>query len=364
MDNRESGAPIRSYMPQLDGLRAVAILLVAWSHWGPHEFHFRLPWGHSGVQLFFVLSGFLITDILLHAKAANPSRRGVLKSFYARRMLRIFPAYYVTLAVLWLLRVEETRAQIAWHALYLTNIRIFLSHSYDTILAHFWTLDVEEHFYLLWPCVVILLNRKCLARVAAGTILVAPLFRIVLRAWFPHLEGTVLMPSNADGLAAGALLAVVQWDKRQRLAYRQCQFRVCLPVFLVLQTAVIARGVEPPVESLRQTAMVVTFALLIGGAARGFRGVLGRALSLRPLVYLGKISYGLYLYHNFTPYAVREVLEWTGRGASALDGLPTAFRFAVLAGTTFVVASLSWMLLEEPLLGLKRHFRYAGARPS
>lgn len=153
---------------------------------------------------FFVLSGFLITRILLQSKESGASRGLVLRDFYARRVLRIFPAYFCTLAVLWVLEVGDIDRTIGWHALYLSNVYLCVHKKLGSLWAHFWTLSVEEQFYLLWPLVVVAASRKMLARIAVGAIVFAPLFRAAMRTGFPQLESTMLMPSCVDALGAGS----------------------------------------------------------------------------------------------------------------------------------------------------------------
>lgn len=344
------------YFVQLDGLRAFAVAAVAWSHWMPMEYQLRLPWGHFGVQLFFVLSGFLITRILLQAKASETPRRLVLRDFYVRRVLRIFPVYFVILAVLWVFELGDIDRTIGWHVLYLSNVYLCVHKTFQTYWVHFWTLCVEEQFYLLWPLVVVFASRRALAISAAAAIVFAPVFRVAMRTCFPHLEATMLMPSAVDALGAGALLAILGshpiWQRR----YRQIQFRVCLPVFLVLQFLAVVHGIEPATESLRHTTMTVAMVLVVSDCAHDCRGFAAEILAMPTVVLVGKISYGLYLYHNFMPYLVGPLLRSVGFDSSIFDTLSPGFRFALLGTMTLLIATLSWILVERPFLLLKRHF--------
>ena len=124
LDSADSKKPQAGYMPQLDALRAIAVISVAFSHWVPKPFQAGLPFGSSGVQLFFVLSGFLITGILLRCRAyENPMKS--LKGFYGRRFVRIFPLFYVTLLIVAILNLESIRDSIWWHVAYLSNFLFF-----------------------------------------------------------------------------------------------------------------------------------------------------------------------------------------------------------------------------------------------
>lgn len=152
-----------TYMPQLDALRAIAVLAVMFHHFVPARAQWPLfaaiPFGQLGVKLFFVLSGFLITGILLRARSKlGDQPRAVLSAlagFYARRSLRIFPLYYLVIAVCLVLNVPPVRDELLWLATYTLNLRISYQGWYPEHVAHFWSLAVEEQFYLLWPWVVL-----------------------------------------------------------------------------------------------------------------------------------------------------------------------------------------------------------------
>ena len=150
------------YRPQLDGLRAVAVLAVAWSHW-ERPYQFGIPFG-AGVHLFYVLSGFLITGILLEVRQQH-QRGAALRTFYIRRALRIFPAFYLTLAFAWWAEVPPLRETLAWHATYLSNAQIVLTETWPGAISHFWSLAVEEQFYLLWPWLIVFVPERLLLRV-------------------------------------------------------------------------------------------------------------------------------------------------------------------------------------------------------
>src|SRR5262249_40880734 len=152
-----------AYMPQLDGLRAVAVLAVVAHHTLPGPLVDALNPGAAGVRLFFVLSGFLITGILLGCREsmAQQGAGQALASFYARRFLRIFPLYYFALAVVLLAGVQEARDGAAWHLAYLSNV-YGVRQGWLGSLAHFWSLAVEEQFYLVWPALVLSLPRPWL----------------------------------------------------------------------------------------------------------------------------------------------------------------------------------------------------------
>ncbi|RUU12827.1 acyltransferase, partial [Mesorhizobium sp. M7A.T.Ca.TU.009.01.3.2] len=155
---------------QLDALRAIAVTMVLYSHFFAEGPSF---WGHIGVRLFFVLSGFLITRLLLEARSATEFETGpALRSFYIRRMLRIFPPYFAVLGFVWLVDLDQSRGSLVWHALYLSNFWYALHNNWNPwVLGHFWSLSIEEQFYLAWPLVVLLAPRRrfeaiCIAVIA------------------------------------------------------------------------------------------------------------------------------------------------------------------------------------------------------
>jgi peptidoglycan/LPS O-acetylase OafA/YrhL len=195
------------YMPQLDGLRALAVALVAYSHWIPLKYQTFFGFGIAGVQLFFVLSGFLITGILLRCREL-PERRNALRSFYARRFLRIFPLYYATLAACYVLGVNSARSSIFWHLAYLSNFYFFNLGGWEGPLSHFWSLAVEEQFYLIWPAIVLFVPQRYLAASIVGLWLSGVASRAVLPALLPETRLIIALPNmNFDALGLGAILA-------------------------------------------------------------------------------------------------------------------------------------------------------------
>src|SRR5689334_6993090 len=174
----QAAAPSLKYMPQLDALRALAVLAVMVHHFLPVD-RFIPPdyitLGFLAVRLFFVLSGFLITGILLSYR--SDTRDNALRRFYLRRVLRIFPIYYLTLFIALALQVRAIQLGAFWHLTYLSNYVAPFHPEWMGPASHFWTLAVEEQFYFVWPFIVLFVPRKYLAGTIIGTIALALLFR-------------------------------------------------------------------------------------------------------------------------------------------------------------------------------------------
>jgi peptidoglycan/LPS O-acetylase OafA/YrhL len=347
-----------AHMAQLDGLRAFAAGAVLVQHSLPVP---EFSVGLAGVKLFFVLSGFLITGILvrerehIHARGAAPWR--VMGVFYGRRFLRIFPLYYAVLLAAVLFQIPNMGRCLPWHVSYATNYLVAYQGDFSTdlSLAHFWSLGVEEQFYLLWPSLLLLAPRRWLTRVLIALTVLAPLSRVVVLFLTRNVvSAEVIMPSCLDSLGLGGLLAVC-WHHRAAVPGCRRFARVCLATGLV---AILVLRLGPIIWKgytvrlvLEDTAMSLVFVWLVAGAATGFRG-LGRVLlGSRPLVYLGTISYGIYVYQGVVP----KILESLG---CTLPKYPSVGALVVLPLITIPVAVVSWHLFEKPLNNLKRFLPY------
>lgn len=359
--DRSPGTPLR-YMPQLDGLRALAVLAVCFEHWeiAGKRFFRWIEWGHLGVWLFFVLSGFLITDILLKTKApieaGERSTWDSARTFYIRRFLRILPIYYLTLFVTALL-VPDIRRLFLWHVTYTTDFWTAL-HPHDYPYGiHFWTLGIEEQFYLAWPWIILLTPRRWLGKVTIAAIAVGVSYRALFQAGgLGHSKIAALgLPvlGNIDKFAWGALLAVFSElpDKRLRNGLATIGLWAGLPAVLLMEALYGHNPASRVVTMFSSACAGLFFTGVIAYAARGIRGPLGAVLQSRPLVYPGKISYGLYLFHPFVPLLF----------VAAHIALPGSvlIRFVLYGVTTLLIATASWYLFEGPINSLKRFFPYS-----
>jgi peptidoglycan/LPS O-acetylase OafA/YrhL len=348
-----------SRVPQLDGLRAIAVLLVVLHHW--LEGARALDLGNIGVQLFFVLSGYLITRILheFRDRRANGELGigEVLVRFHLSRAARIWPVALLTVSLVWMAGDRfDRREDMLWHALFASNLLFFQRGEFASNLAHFWSLAVEQQFYLVWPLVVLLIPARLLKPMVLAFVVAAPVLRLALVAmgFTRFAQYNVLPFANFDSLGMGALVAL--WS-RYPVAIAQAAWRLlgrvtlaAVLALLALRFASAAVGAEVPANP-EQSLYSIAFAWLVAHCARGMGGLAGRVLSWRPLVFLGVISYGIYVYHMFAPRAVGTALR--------VIGIPEEFHggvllFALSAALTMSVAALSWVLMERPILAWRQ----------
>ena len=376
--------------PRLDGLRGLAVLMVVLAHatlFGAERTKLdsllqALPsLGWSGVDLFFVLSGFLITRILLATRDSS----SYYGTFWARRALRIFPLYYLVLAFFLLIapRVPAlaeldrlwragAHPQGLWYWLYLSNWKVAFSGWDAQSLSIVWSLAIEEQFYLFWPFVVRALDERrllvaCVA-IAAGAVATRLLLHL---AGAGPLAGYVATPCRLDPLAIGAAIAVLSRRPGGLAPYAERARWVLFVAFWLFGTMALyfradarLRTIETLTQNMNPTVQIAGFALLAVGfgallvatvtAPAG--SFLARFFALAPLREIGRVSYAIYLIH---------VAVWTAIRAPLMAVIrPWPYPLAQLAAwasvvlLSYAIAWVSWTLLESRVLALKRHFPY------
>jgi peptidoglycan/LPS O-acetylase OafA/YrhL len=299
------------------------------------------------------LSGFLITGILLEDLARSKTPGAAIRGFYIRRIFRLVPAFYAVLLVLALLGIGGIESSWPWHAAYLSNFYM-ASGGTESVL---WTLAVEEQFYLLWPLVLILTPRKWLIPVAIGMILLAQVSKIVPLAFGTRLS-FYLLPWQIDLLGIGCLFAILSFRNGRRNQFewftRQNQWLLgVLGVFLfslaVLDWFVHGGGIMRYL--FLNPLCALFFAWLVLMCARGWTGWLKPVFDNPVLQYIGRISYGIYLIHNWMPDIVEKFL----------GPLPKYQAAPIVVLLTFGICALSWRYFEQPLIRFGRRLSYAGA---
>lgn len=347
---------IDGYQPQFDGLRALAVLTVMVDHFSSDVPNFPLPdWIHlgaTGVRLFLVLSGYFITASLRGARdrmeASGLSAAKAISSFYWRRLLRIAPAYLVFVAIALLLGLGQVRHNWPWLFTATVNWLIASTNEWPVAISHLWSICVQEQFYLVWPILILLLPRRWMLSAILAIALAGIAFRTgcVLFS-VPLIARWVLPFGSLDSLAAGAALG---WCGGRLKASRGGWLLGCV-CFLMLGIAAVLRNSDPTqlksvlVEPLEAGAFVI----LVARTATGFDGNIGRVLSNTGLVFAGRISYGLYIYHVLVAMVLT---RWLPLQLRFIITIP-ALRLVVFGIVTLFTAALSWRLLEQPINRLR-----------
>jgi peptidoglycan/LPS O-acetylase OafA/YrhL len=367
---------LRGHLPVLDGVRGLAILMVLALHFvanttATNSFEAVVTrvcgFGMFGVDLFFVLSGFLITGILIDAKDS----RGYFRNFYVRRALRIFPLYYSVLACLFLVaphiayfrgpEIDALRHDQAWAWLYGVNILTAIRGSFSLpYIDHFWSLAVEEHFYLFWPLIVWLCPRRTLVRVSLGIAIVSLLARIALSDRLAPIALYVLTPFRLDALCLGGLLAATSRGKDGLATLGRAirPMMVGAVAILVVSYAfnVLTGILFAPFHEARNATFVVMLASLLLAALTGRPGSLSaRLFNASAMRFLGKYSYGLYVFHHFIAYCFVHrrtefvLARWIGSHTAAV-ALQASFGFLA----SLAISVVSYQCFEKHFIALKR----------
>ena len=337
--------------------------------------------GWIALDVFFVMSGFLITGILLDTKGAPH----FFKNFYARRFLRIFPIYYVTLFAVFIIlpRLQVIPPSAigpvvdvqAWYWSYLTNVLVATTEppagSIALYTRHLWSLAVEEQFYLLWPLVVFLCGPRRLIQICAAMVLGAAVFR----AWGVWVELNpralyVLTPARMDGLALGSMMAVIA-RQPGGLALLTRWSRPVVAVALLMGLAVFVytgrfSAYRPPMQFIGYTLVALgASGLVIMAATTPPATHVGRFFHNRVLIALGTFSYATYVTHTFVFLVIQRQFRLSDRLPTIMGyGWPASVVYTVfLGGVSIFVGFLSWHLMEKHFLKLKVYFAYERPRP-
>jgi len=376
----QAGPGQSTRIPALDGLRAIAVLLVIAYHYywvvpgspdigSPGIFHRLVGVSYCGVDLFFVLSGFLIGGILLdQAKATN-----LLRVFYFRRLLRIVPIYLLLLVAYWLMRTAlEWNAQRAYGTFahlvplwsfwtFTQNIAMAMTgNSGPQWLAPTWSLAIEEQFYLVMPFVMAILSRRALVWLALGSLIVCPALRLL--AWQGGdnpIAAIFLTPMRADSLLLGVLCAVLCRDARACALLRHGAWLPVVALGLLGLAGVLAWRQEP-IASWTMVTLGYSIVGLLSASCLLLivlypHSPVARALGWTPLAHLGRISYFVYLAHTPLLLVTHGWLRSQPPGHATLWGCAATL---LAFGVTLLLGLLSWRYLESPLLAFGRRAAY------
>jgi peptidoglycan/LPS O-acetylase OafA/YrhL len=384
--------PANRRLVELDGIRGFALLIVLTTHFGVYgqetvgwfgkAFHGLVDIGWISVDVFFVLSGFLITGILLESKGSE----SYFKTFYLRRALRILPLYYCAVVVYFLVLVpalsvlSPDRASVAiavdrppseqlWYYLHLANWRIAWGVTFKGI-DHFWSLAIEEQFYLVWPVVIYFASRRTLWRVCIGIMAVSFTLRnlpavYTLQETYPGLAYS-LTPLRIEPMALGALLVLLVQNDRFLRHWRAWALGAFATGLLCL-AAVIARTGSAGFEPVLMSRFGFSGAGLIGGSLVVYAALqsgstsMGAVFLRNPfLVELGRLSYGMYVIHRglsiLSPPIQAALMPRIGGVAAQIVLIVTG------TAVSYLLARISWALIEEPFLRLKARFSYSTSR--
>jgi peptidoglycan/LPS O-acetylase OafA/YrhL len=364
------------YIPGLDTLRAFAVFFVLIEHKGvwfdttvPNGKFIKdviIPDGGFGVILFFVLSGFLITTILLQQRNENVSGRiPAVRNFYIRRSLRIFPIYFLLLLFLYCINYVGLKENIGYHLTYTTNILCYRTNQWNSF-SHAWTLSVEEQFYLLWPCIIIFIREKYLKHVFACSVFIG-----IASTWYcmdvrGHMA-PLLVFNCFDSFGIGGLLAWSLPDERRSKEFRRLMkwpVGIALCVYLYWKFCgflhIAAHGFvfSKTIDSVLAAWLIMS---VVNAGPSMFRRYF---LENRLLTFIGKISYGIYLYHyvynvlvyyQLNNYLAGITIHSPGINQFVRDA---HFYYWLHVALTIAIAACSYYIIERPFLNLRKFVNY------
>jgi peptidoglycan/LPS O-acetylase OafA/YrhL len=373
------------YIKSLDSLRAIAVFAVIFDHWAlvyehgnnvPSFLH-TIPFGTIGVTAFFVLSGFLITGILLDSKLMIESKKLSLKKafkiFYIRRTLRIFPIYYILLIALLIFApylFEFDSKSSLWLFSYMTNFFLYFKADWIGRFLPLWSLAVEEQFYLFWPFLILLVRPKYLLTSIISLIFIGVFSRI----YFEYLSSPSVYrggfyifttPTCFDSFGLGALLAYFIKNNMMTDKIKAILKYSSIVSFVILILIISLLKFPTPTQNIgyRFLISVITLQIIISLMnTNKFSKLFENPIT----VYLGKISYSLYLFHNFLPniyqklnsYFINKDLKIPYTNYSWFPYVGGGKQFFIYLVFLIILSTISWFLIEKPINKLKNKFEY------
>ena len=356
------------YIKGLDTLRAFAVIFVIFHHWdlpfhGPESFHLLLlellPSGNFGVDLFFVLSGYLITSILMNALKKDPNKIRIIKNFIIRRSLRIFPVYYLTIFVLLLLNYPNMHEDLLWCLTYTYNILAYRTQTWRP-MVHLWSLAVEEQFYLIWPWCIVFIKEKYLKYVFFAAMIVGIISLIITIKVYGNIFGLYLMPSCMLSFGIGGLYAWLSEKGREKGLQSFIFFcNIALPFALTATMYWAFTGKDGHFYYLFRTAYVIICVWLIHRVIHFRPGKIKTVFLENPvLMKIGQVSYGIYLFHKPLPYFSDQGMKWIAEHTDSPLFANFYFMYGIDLLLLFLLSLASYHFFEKPVMQLKRYFEY------
>lgn len=334
------------------------MLAICWDHWRPAGWSRIFPFE---VFLFFflVMTGYLITGSLLRQRDRNEAKGGTwrlaaLKNYQVRRGLRILAPYYAAVALAWLVWAPDMHVAAGWYLLHLSNIHIaFLGH-WPPGTNHFWSLAMQQQFYLIWPFVIWFVPKRWMPWVIALFAVTGPLTRVAhdfFAQWFAWPN--VMTWACLDYFGIGGLFALAQ---HRGMSLESPGLRLISSVafcgYLAIFGAHLAGWETFGMRPWQQTFLSVALCGFIAAGTVGFSGWPGRMLEHRSLQRIGQVSYGIYLFHNLAPLVAGKTVPflWSEPFQHPAGAL---LRVAVFWGITWGLTLLSWRWIEQPMQNLR-----------
>lgn len=337
---------------QLDGWRGIAVLGVMWLHWAIPKWRGGFPF-EIGLFFFLTLTGFFITRILLREQdrgldSGEGWKLRAFGNFQRQRALRILVPCYAAMLFGMLVGAPDLLAHPIVYFAHLSNFHIAMLPEWPWGTSHYWTLAIQQQFYLFWPLLIFSVPRRWLTATLVAMVLIAPVSRALFELRFPAIhEPGAITPCAFDYLGCGSLLALFMHrgmktdDRRLRIAAW-----LCFAAYVTLYTMAACGHPVPGLRFLQQTFLSVAMAGLIAATLQGLRGPLGRLLEHPALQHVAKISYSLYLFHNLVPMALGYLAPILWK----IDGsLGTGTRLLAFALVSWGISWLSWRFIELPL---------------
>ena len=343
------------YLPELDALRAFAVIMTLLAHFSPVE----IPYMWYGVPIFFTISGFLITTILINSlnRHNGKSKMVIIKNFMIRRVLRLFPIYYLFILFFWvaknhfnlyLWKDEFT----PYFFTYTPNLIIYkIGASNASCFAHLWSLGVEEQFYLFWPWIILLPPAKYRIPIIISMILFCLTFIFINYA----NERIGALPfTNFHTLGVGAILACLYVKQNNTINFLKQNRHILFAVTFLHLILVLVFFKETSLfwKLYREVSLAMCTFSVILVSIYGWKGIIGYITRNKQVQYIGAISYGIYLFHMPVPFVYRAIED---KFFPAFHLSPVLFMILCF-GITFLLAAISYKYIEMPFLRLKRLF--------